>query len=87
MASPCDCAYETNTYPSGLVIVDCDETESEPTLPAASETVNPLGRPSFERPANNYFEARKLIAELSSTIFWLERSSAVADGDGVVGAT
>jgi hypothetical protein len=52
-----------------LVIVDCDETESDPTLPAASETVNPFGRPSFERPANNDFEVRNEIAELSSTNF------------------
>jgi hypothetical protein len=52
-----------------LVIVDCDEIESKPTLPAASETVNPLGKPSSERPANNDFEVRKLIAELFSINF------------------
>ena len=70
-----------------MVIVDCDETESDPTLPVASETVNPVGRPSFDRPANNDLEVRNVIAELSSTIFWFERSSAVADGDGVIGET
>ena len=68
-----------------MVIVDCDETESDPTLPAASETVNPVGRPSFERPANKDLDAQKLIAELSSTTFWFERSSAAADGVGITG--
>ena len=48
---------------------DWDEIESNPTFPVASDTVNPVGSPSFERPANNDFEVRKLIAELSSISF------------------
>jgi hypothetical protein len=52
-----------------LVIVDWDETESNPTSPVASEIVKPVGNPSLERPANKDFDVRKLIAELSSTNF------------------
>ena len=41
-------------------MVDWVDNPIEPTLPAESETVKLVGRPSFERPANHDLEARKL---------------------------
>ena len=46
-------------------MVDWADSPTAPTSPAKSETVNPVGRPSFERPANKDLDVRKLMAELS----------------------
>ena len=67
------------------MIVDCADNPIDPTSPALSETVNPVGRPSFERPANKDLAVLKFIDEFSSINFWVESSSLFADGDSAEG--